>query len=96
MVYADIYKHKKEEKEWFFPTNRTSYKLIENSLKEILFVDRMKTDSSPAVPKTWNREPKMFLMINKSKSPMLFSMVQDFYVVPASNTTIERLFSLQK
>ncbi|CAF0877146.1 unnamed protein product [Rotaria sordida] len=37
-----------------------------------------------------------FWLQQKVKFPILFSMVQDFYAVPALNTSIERLFSSSK
>ncbi|CAF5054650.1 unnamed protein product, partial [Rotaria magnacalcarata] len=38
----------------------------------------------------------LFWLTHKSKFPTLFSIVQDYYAVPAANTTIERLFSSAK
>ncbi|CAF1366193.1 unnamed protein product [Rotaria sordida] len=38
----------------------------------------------------------LFWLTQKSKFPTLFSLVQDYYAAPASNTTIERLFSSSK
>jgi len=37
-----------------------------------------------------------FWLQQKLKFPILFSIVQDLYAVPASNTTVERLFSSSK
>jgi hypothetical protein len=37
-----------------------------------------------------------FWLKQKSKFPILFTIVQDLYAVPASNTTVERLFSSSK
>ncbi|CAF3178741.1 unnamed protein product [Rotaria socialis] len=38
----------------------------------------------------------LFWLAHKSRFPILFSIVQDYYAVPAANTTIERLFSASK
>jgi hypothetical protein len=37
-----------------------------------------------------------FWLRYKLKCPILFSIVQDFYAIPASNTIVERLFSSSK
>jgi hypothetical protein len=37
-----------------------------------------------------------FWLNQKSTFPILFTVVQDFYAIPASNTTVERLFSCSK
>jgi hypothetical protein len=37
-----------------------------------------------------------FWLQHKLKFPILFSIVQDFYAIPASNTIVERLFSSSK
>ena len=43
-----------------------------------------------------NDDILLFWLQQKSKFPILFSIVQDFYAIPASNTTVERLFSSSK
>ncbi|CAF3571137.1 unnamed protein product [Rotaria socialis] len=38
----------------------------------------------------------LFWLNHRTKFPTLFNIVQDFYAIPASNTTVERLFSSSK
>ncbi|CAF4837251.1 unnamed protein product, partial [Rotaria sp. Silwood2] len=66
----------------FKPTS-TSY----DELKEYMALDVQLTEDDNILE---------FWLQQKSKFPVLFSIVQDFYAVPASNTTIERLFSSSK
>ncbi|CAF2573675.1 unnamed protein product [Rotaria sp. Silwood2] len=43
-----------------------------------------------------NDDILLFWLNHKMKFPTLFNIIQDFYAIPASNTTIERLFSSSK
>ncbi|CAF3243261.1 unnamed protein product [Rotaria sp. Silwood2] len=43
-----------------------------------------------------NDDILLFWLNHKMKFPTLFNIVQDFYAIPASNTTIERVFSSSK
>ncbi|CAF3172584.1 unnamed protein product [Rotaria sp. Silwood2] len=58
-----------------------------DELKEYLTLDVQLTEQDDIL---------QFWLQQKSKFPILFSIVQDFYAVPASNTSIERLFSSSK
>ncbi|CAF3148872.1 unnamed protein product [Rotaria sp. Silwood2] len=66
-----------------FKSTSTSY----DELKEYMALDVQLTEDDNILE---------FWLQQKSKFPVLFSIVQDFYAVPASNTTIERLFSSSK
>jgi hypothetical protein len=43
-----------------------------------------------------NDDILLFWLEHKMKYPTLFKIVQDFYAIPSSNTTVERLFSSSK
>ncbi|CAF4717637.1 unnamed protein product, partial [Rotaria sp. Silwood2] len=58
-----------------------------DELKEYMTLDVQLTEQDDIL---------QFWLQQKSKFPILFSVVQDFYAVPASNTSIERLFSSSK
>ncbi|CAF4682803.1 unnamed protein product, partial [Rotaria sp. Silwood2] len=58
-----------------------------DELKEYMTLDVQLTEQDDIL---------QFWLQQKSKFPILFSIVQDFYAVPASNTSIERLFSSSK
>lgn len=68
-------------------TNLTSSPQPFHELEEYLSAD-FQFDENDDVLSFWIKE--------KSKFPSLFSIVKDFYTIPASNTSVERLFSASK
>ncbi|CAF3408075.1 unnamed protein product [Rotaria sp. Silwood2] len=58
--------------------------------------DELKEYMTLDVQLTEHDDILQFWLQQKSKFPILFSIVQDSYAVPASNTSIERLFSSSK